>query len=74
LLSRDITQITTVGKVMFSADTHAAEAWMRQRCGDRTIVFQIPDESEAAVDFRLAAEAESLSIFVMMNPRTMETP
>jgi hypothetical protein len=59
---------------MFSADTHAAEAWMRQRYGDRTIVFLVPDESEAAGEFRRAAEAESLSIFVMMNPRTMETP
>jgi hypothetical protein len=69
LLRRDITQISTFGKVMFSADTPAGEAWMREHYGDRTILFQVPAEYEGAMAFKRGAEAESLSIFVLTKRR-----
>jgi hypothetical protein len=69
LLRRDITQINTSGKVMFSADTQAGEAWMREQYGNRTIVFLVPAEYEAAMGFKRAAEAESFSIFVLTRRR-----
>ena len=54
---------------MFSADTHLAENWMREHYGCSTLVFLMPDEYDAILEFKRAAEAYSFSIFALQ-PRS----
>lgn len=56
---------------MFSADSTAAELWMRRRYKSRSLVFRLPAEYDAAEAFKRAAEAQSFSIIVMANRRVM---
>jgi hypothetical protein len=52
---RHITQATEGGRVTFSADSAAADWWMRDYCGDQTVSFDLPDEAIAAARFGAAA-------------------
>lgn len=65
MLWRDITQINAPGCVRFSADTPAAEFWLRRRYGVRSIVFTLPGQQAEAVAFKEAAEAANFTILVL---------
>jgi hypothetical protein len=65
VLWRDLTQINAPGCVRFSADTPAAEFWMRRRYGRSRIVFDLPARHDDALAFIAAAQAADLTILVL---------
>jgi hypothetical protein len=60
----DITQVTAVYRLDFSANTPEAEAWMRNHYGDRDILFELPHDEAKALAFVEAANAQGFSIDV----------
>jgi hypothetical protein len=58
----DITQITAVYRLDFSANTPLAEAWMKNHYGDREIFFDLPHDESNALAFIAAAKAQGFSI------------
>jgi hypothetical protein len=65
VLWRDITQINAPDFVGFSADTPAAESWIRRRYGRNSVVFELPARHDDALAFIAAAQAASLTILVL---------
>jgi len=65
VIFRDITQLNAPGCVVFSADTPIAERWMRKQYGVSRMTFLLPAQYGAAVSFKEAAEAQSLSIIAL---------
>lgn len=66
---RDITQINGPGRVSFSADTPAAEFWMRRQYGGRNIVFTLPGQQAEAVALKQAAEGANFRILALARQR-----
>ena len=60
----DITQVTAVYRLDFSANTPEAEAWMREHYGNREILFDLPHDEAKALAFIEAAKARGFSIEV----------
>ena len=59
----DITQITERNSINFSADSHAADLWMREHYGGRDrICFELPGDNVDVLAFIEAAKAQGFSI------------
>jgi hypothetical protein len=65
VLWRDITQINAPDFVGFSADTPAAEFWMRRLYGRNSVVFELPARHDDAVAFITGAATANLKILVL---------
>jgi hypothetical protein len=61
----DISQATTGQQVTFSANTTAADIWMRTQCGAISVTYKLPYEQSEAAAFRTAAEKAGLKIEVI---------
>jgi hypothetical protein len=59
---RDITQIAGSDIVMFSAESPAADLWMKELYGRPKIYFNLPVDSANAMAFAKAARAQGFSI------------
>jgi hypothetical protein len=60
----DITQITAVYRLDFSANTPEAEAWMKKHYGSREIFFDLPNDDAYALAFVAEAKARGFTIDV----------
>jgi len=58
----DISQITEPYSIMFSANTSAANLWMRELYGRHKICFDLPEEQADALCFIEAAKSQGFSI------------
>jgi len=60
----DITQVTAVYRLDYSANTPEAEQWMRNHYGERELFFELPHDEDDALAFVEAAKAKGFSIEV----------
>lgn len=58
----DITQITGSDIIMFSAESHEADSWMREFYDRHKIYFNLPYNHTGLLAFKVAAKAQGLSI------------
>lgn len=64
----DITQASDGNTVTFSPNTTPSDKWMREHYSitpDVTVVFELPNEADQAVEFRAAAAEAGFSIAML---------
>ena len=58
----DITQFTDYSRTVFTAETKAADSWMREYFERYSVQFDLPEELEEALRFEQAALDAGFSI------------
>lgn len=58
----DITQFTDYSRTVFTAETKAADSWMREYFERYSVQFDLPEELEEALRFEQAAHDAGFSI------------